>query len=453
MSRRPIRFGGPARGTSRRQPATPEIDQLQIERLSHEGRGIAKAAGKTVFVTGALPGERVRARQLADRSRYMEAETLEVLEASPDRIEPGCRHYRQCGGCDLQHLQPEKQIVFKQEQALDQLRRLGNLVPDAIETPLVSLPWHYRRSARIGINQLQRNGEAIVGFRRRGSNKLLPIERCEVLDSRAQTLFTALAEALGEIDEAKSITHAQVQYGDTCGALTLRIKKALGQKALQRLRRCAETLDLQLYTETDTGIVFAGDGEPAALHYSLPAFDAELEFAPGDFLQVNADLNRQMVSRALDWLAPTAEDRVLDLFCGLGNFTLPLARHSAEVVGVEGSAAMVGRASENARRNGLENVRVYRQDLSQDFRHQGWYKGGFDLILLDPPRTGAREAVEQLTRYRARRVLYVACNPAALARDGAELATAGYRLSRFCVMDMFPHTAHVEALALFELDT
>ncbi|GGO80635.1 23S rRNA (uracil(1939)-C(5))-methyltransferase RlmD [Marinobacterium nitratireducens] len=451
MSRRPIRFGGPARASSRRQNATPDLEELQIERLSHEGRGVARAAGKTVFVAGALPGERVRARLLADRSRYCEAEMLEVLEASPDRTEPGCSHYRQCGGCDLQHLRPQRQIAFKQEQALDQLSRLGKLAPEHVEAPLVSLPWHYRRSARIGINQLQRNAEPLVGFRRRASNKLLAIEQCEVLDPRAQTLFVQLRQALAECGDIKQITHAQVQYGDQAGALTLRVKKALDDSTRTRLQACAEALELELYIESDAGIRYAGKGTPAPLQYSLPAYDVVLDFAPGDFLQVNADLNRQMVSRALDWLAPTAQDRVLDLFCGLGNFTLPLARHSAEVVGIEGSAEMVERATANARRNGLGNVRIYRQDLSQDFRHQGWYRGGFDLILLDPPRTGAREAVQQLTQYRARRVLYVACNPAALARDGAELAAAGYRLSRFCVMDMFPHTAHVEALALFEL--
>jgi 23S rRNA (uracil1939-C5)-methyltransferase len=446
MSRKPIRFGGPARKSASRSPQV-----LDIESLSHEGRGVARLDGKTVFVTGALPGEQVLARIDNDRSRYAEAQTLELLSTSSERTEPGCQHYTQCGGCDLQHLRHDQQIHFKQEQALGQLRRLGNLEPDTLETPLVSLPWHYRRSARIGINQRQRNDEPLVGFRRRGSNKLLQIEQCDVLDLRAQDLFRALREALHGLDDLKSITHAQVQYGDSQGALTLRIKKPLRPEALARLQPMAEQHALQLYLDDSQGTLYPGLQPQRPLSYSLPAFNVTLEFAPGDFLQVNAELNRQMVSRAIDWLDPQPNDRVLDLFCGLGNFTLPLARRCHEVIGVEGSDAMVRRAQGNAQANAIENATFYRNDLSQDFRHQNWYRGGFDLILLDPPRTGAREAIRQLIGYQARRILYVSCNPAMLARDGADLAQAGYRLNRFCVMDMFPHTAHVEALALFEL--
>ncbi len=447
MSRsKPIRFGGPARKSASRSPQT-----LNIEGLSHEGRGVARLEGKTVFVTGALPGEQVTARIDNDRNRYAEAQTLEVLSASPDRCEPGCQHYGQCGGCDLQHLRHDQQIRFKQDQALDQLKRIGNLIPEQIEAPLVSLPWHYRRSARVGINQLQRNGEPLIGFRRRASNKLLQIEQCDVLDVRAQDLFRGLRDTLRGLDDLKSITHAQVQYGDSRGALTLRTKKPLRADTLARLQPLAQQFDLQLYLEDAQGTQYAGNDAEQPLTYALPAFKLELAFAPGDFLQVNPDLNRQMVSRAIEWLDPQPEDRVLDLFCGLGNFTLPLARRCGEVIGVEGSEAMAERATVNAKANGIENATFFRNDLSQDFRHQKWYRTGFDLILLDPPRTGAREAILQLIGYKAKRILYVSCNPAMLARDGAELAQAGYRLSRFCAMDMFPHTAHVEALALFEL--
>ena len=253
MSRKPIRFGGPARKSASRSPQV-----LDIESLSHEGRGVARLDGKTVFVTGALPGEQVLARIDNDRSRYAEAQTLELLSTSSERTEPGCQHYTQCGGCDLQHLRHDQQIHFKQEQALGQLRRLGNLEPDTLETPLVSLPWHYRRSARIGINQRQRNDEPLVGFRRRGSNKLLQIEQCDVLDLRAQDLFRALREALHGLDDLKSITHAQVQYGDSQGALTLRIKKPLRPEALARLQPMAEQHALQLYLDDSQGTLYPG---------------------------------------------------------------------------------------------------------------------------------------------------------------------------------------------------
>lgn len=446
MSRKPIRFGGPARKSASHSPQA-----LDIEGLSHDGRGVARLNGKTVFVTGALPGEQAMVRIDNDRNRYAEAQTLELLSTSPDRCEPACQHYGQCGGCDLQHLRHDQQIAFKQTQALDQLKRIGNLTPASTEAPLVSMPWHYRRSARIGINQLQRSGEPLIGFRRRASNKLLQIEQCDVLDVRARDLFRGLRDTLSGLDDLKSITHAQVQYGDSQGALTLRTKKPLRADTVARLQPLARQYALQLYLEGSQGIQYAGGETEQPLTYALPAFKLELAFAPGDFLQVNPELNRQMVSRAIDWLDPQPEDRVLDLFCGLGNFTLPLATRCREVIGVEGSETMTDRATANAQANGIENATFFRNDLSQDFRHQAWYRSGFDLILLDPPRTGAREAILQLIGYRAKRILYVSCNPAMLARDGAELAQAGYRLSRFCVMDMFPHTAHVEALALFEL--
>lgn len=429
-------------------PVSHEPLELSIDALSHEGRGVARHEGKTLFVAGALPGEQVRARVTQRHKRYDEAETIAISLPSPDRTEPVCAHYGSCGGCDLQHLAHARQIEIKQQLVLDQLMRLGKVAPDSVETPLHSAATGYRRSARIGINRLQRDGSLIVGFRRRGSHKLTPIQHCPVLAQPLSDVIAVLNSVLGAAADTRAITHAEATLGDNEGALTLRITKRPADTLLQALSDALTPLGMQLYLDEGTGV--KPFSNPAHLSYRIGTPPLELHYHPGDFIQVNAEINRQMIERSLSWLELTPASRVLDLFSGIGNFTLPIARIAAEVVGVEGSEEMVTRASENARRNALNNCRFYRADLSTDLRHQRWFNQGFDVIVLDPPRTGALEVIRQSGHYKASKILYVSCNPAALARDAAELVAMGYRLSRFCVMDMFPNTSHVEALALFE---
>ncbi|WP_370280953.1 23S rRNA (uracil(1939)-C(5))-methyltransferase RlmD [Pontibacterium sp.] len=435
----------------RKKPAQPVHStpiELTIEGLSHEGRGIARHEGKTIFVSGALSGESVEARITKNHKRYAEAECIQVTQASPFRSEPVCPHYGVCGGCDLQHLEHTQQIEEKQAIVLDQLQRLGKVQPEQIESPLRSQPENYRRAARLGINQLQRDGSVVIGFRRRGSNKLTSIDHCPVLNEKLNQVISLLHESLQDVENVRNITHAEVVMGDSEGALTLRTKKRLPDELISTLTAAVEAIQLKLYL--DDGEQVQPAVEPAQLKYALPEHNISLNFEPGDFLQVNAALNAQMIQRAIDWLELQKDDRVLDLFSGIGNFTLPLARYAGEVVGVEGSDTMVQRATKNARRNQLDNTAFYKGDLSGDLRHHHWYNQGFNKVLLDPPRTGALEAIKQLQHYDADRILYVSCNPAALARDAAELASQGYRFTRFCVMDMFPHTSHVESLALFE---
>lgn len=452
MKRKPIQFGGPQRTPRTRTQKTDEPLALDINALSLEGRGVARHHGKTVFVSGALPGEKISARITQQHKRYDEAECVEVLEASPQRQAPICKHYGQCGGCDLQHLDPGAQIQLKQQLVLDQLQRFASVVPAQIDTPLTGPDTGYRRSARIGINQ-RSDGQQLIGFRRRASHKILDIDSCPVLEPRLNQLLAGLRNTLSEFDSIKHLTHADISCGDTSAVLALRVTRQPGPELSHALAELCRAQGVQLFFEFNENRLEAIYTDAETLHYCLDTPKLTLDFAPGDFLQVNAALNREMVSRAMEWLDPGPQDHVLDLFCGLGNFTLPLARRAGSVVGVEGSAEMIKRASHNATRNGLENVQFFRSDLSADIRTTGWYQQskqqGFDLILLDPPRAGASETVKQLVQYGARSILYVSCNPAALVRDTQTLTAAGYSLARFCVMDMFPHTAHVESLALF----
>lgn len=437
-----------ARRNKPAQPVHSTPIELAIEGLSHEGRGIARHDGKTIFVSGALSGETVEAHITKQHKRFAEAECIQVKQASPFRSEPVCPHYGVCGGCDLQHLEHAQQIEEKQAIVLDQLQRLGKIQPEQIEAPLRSQPEHYRRAARLGINQLQRDGSVVIGFRRRGSNKLTSVDHCPVLHEKLNQVISLLHQRLEHVENVRNITHAEVVMGDSEGALTLRTKKRLPDVLISTLAAAVEDIQLKLYLDDGEQVLPAA--ESAHLTYTLPDHNLCLNFEPGDFLQVNAAVNAQMIQRAIDWLDLQKDDRVLDLFSGIGNFTLPLARYAGEVVGVEGSEHMVRRATENASRNHLDNTAFYKGDLSGDLRHHYWYNQGFNKVLLDPPRTGALEAIEQLQHYDADRILYVSCNPAALARDAAELVSQGYRFTRFCVMDMFPHTSHVESLALFE---
>ncbi|WP_432695408.1 23S rRNA (uracil(1939)-C(5))-methyltransferase RlmD [Marinobacterium sp. YM272] len=457
MSRKRLQFGAPPkRKTSQRKTnleSVPERFEADIENLTLEGRGVARVSGKTVFVSGALPGERVSAHIQARHKRYDEADTEQVLIESSERQQPPCAHYDQCGGCQLQHLRPEAQLSYKEQLILDQLSRFADTVPEQVASPLTSDDLGYRRSARIGINQ-RSSGELIIGFRRQNSNKLLDIDRCPVLDPRINQLLESLRDLLAEQEGIKHLTHLDISCGDTASALTIRVTRAPDETLLESIGNTCAAQGFALYIEDNSGNVVQISADPKQLSYGVLNGKLNLQFAPGDFLQVNAAINHQMIEQALEWLAPRATDRVLDLFCGLGNFTLPLATRAGRVVGVEGSAEMVSRAKNNAKANGLDNAEFFKSDLSADIRESVWYQqtrqSGFDLILLDPPRSGAEACVQRLADYGARAVLYISCNPAALVRDTQHMKKAGYRMTRFAVMDMFPHTAHVESMALFQ---
>lgn len=439
----------PSGGSRAAQLPVGKKQRLTIERLAHDGRGIAHEGGRTWFVVGALAGEEVEARVLAARSQVVDARVERVLVASALRREPHCALAGRCGGCTLQHLPHAEQLALKQRTLAEQLHRVAALEPAEWAPPLVGPEFGYRRRARIAVRWSPKSGQLEVGFRAAASQAIVDLDHCPVLVQALQPLLAALPEALRGLRKPQAIGHAELFHG-TANALLVRLIQPLAEEDRAALRAFCAAQGAQLWWQAE--------GEPQAddpaqpLGYRLEADDLTLAWRPGDFVQVNASVNEAMLAQALDWLAPQADERVLDLFCGLGNFALPLARRAAEVVGVEGVQAMVERAAANAAANGLGNAHFYRADLSQPLGQASWARGGFAAVLLDPPRDGAAAVVAQLRGLGARRILYVSCNPATLARDAALLAQQGYRLKRAGILDMFPQTAHVEAMALFEAD-
>ncbi|WP_346837632.1 23S rRNA (uracil(1939)-C(5))-methyltransferase RlmD [Microbulbifer sp. SAOS-129_SWC] len=447
------RFFSPKK--SPRKPL-PKQAEAQVESFSHDMRGIARVDGKAVFIDNALPGERVRFRYTERRAKYDEGAAVDILQASAERCAPRCPHVDKCGGCAVQQLQPAAQIAAKQRILLDQLARFAGIeVPDILP-PLVAEPFGYRRKARIGIRETRRRGggrELVFGFREKRSNELTDIDECHVLHPAVATQIPRLKQLVSDCDGRASFSQLEVAVGDDAAAVVLRHLKPLGDADRARWLEFAADTGIHLYLQPGDAAtahrIWPHEGEER-LHYALADFELTLAFHPLDFIQVNFAINRQMVQRAVELLDPQPGERVLDLFCGLGNFTLPLARRAGAVVGVEGEGALMQRGRDNAAGNGLDNVEFHAADLTRDIRAHSWAKGGFDRILLDPPRAGALEVLPELQRLGARRIVYVSCNPATLARDAGELAALGYRLTSAGVMDMFPHTAHVESMAVFE---
>ncbi|AMX03389.1 23S rRNA (uracil(1939)-C(5))-methyltransferase RlmD [Microbulbifer thermotolerans] len=451
MAKKPRFFSAP-KPARKNLPAGAEAE---IEKFSHDMRGIARVSGKAVFIDNALPGEKVKFRYSARRSKFDEGAAQEVLQPSPQRCEPRCVHAHLCGGCSLQHLVPEAQIAAKQKVLLDQLARFGGIEVPELLPPLVAAPFGYRRRARIGIRIVGRGAKKtlVFGFRQKGSNDLTEIDECPVLHPLIAAQIPRLKQLVGESDGRAYFSQLEVVVGESAAAIVLRHLKPVTAADRERWLAFAAETGIHLYLQPRDAAsahkIWPGDGEDY-LTYDLPEFDLTLRFHPLDFVQVNAVINRQMVARAVELLNPQAGERLLDLFCGLGNFTLPLARRAGAVVGVEGEGGLTQRGVDNAALNGLRNVSFHACDLTQSIESHPWAAGGFDGILLDPPRSGALEVVRRLARFDAKRIVYVSCNPATLARDAGELKSLGYSLVKAGVMDMFPHTDHVESIALFK---
>ncbi|WP_101674960.1 23S rRNA (uracil(1939)-C(5))-methyltransferase RlmD [Alloalcanivorax mobilis] len=448
-----------ARRRKKMLPETPV--EAVIESLSHDGRGIARLDGKTTFIENALPGERVMFKYTFMRGKFDEGRSVEVLTRSPDRVEPPCAHSTICGGCSLQHMAPDTQIQRKQAVLEEQFTHFGRLQPDAWLAPLTGPLTGYRGKARLGAKFVEARGETLVGFREKRNSLLADLSRCEVLIPEAGHRLLELRALIDGLESRRRIPQIEVARGDDAVALLFRHLDPLPAADQEKLVAFCRQRDLQLYLQpgnesTVHRVWPAPQGEePPRLHYRHPGAwrdggDVELAFHPTDFTQVNADINRRMVPLALDLLEVQADHRVLDLFCGLGNFTIPAACRAARVVGVEGSNAMVERGYENARRNGLDNLEFHAWDLERPPRGQPWADQRYDRVLLDPPRSGALEMVRMMPHFGAERLVYVSCNPATLARDAGELVALGYRMEAAGVMDMFPHTAHVESIAVFQ---
>jgi 23S rRNA (uracil1939-C5)-methyltransferase len=423
----------------------------QVESLNHDGRGVAYVDGKAVFIEGALPGEAVLFTYVAQHKRYDEGAVTQILKPSAQRVTPRCTHFNICGGCSLQHMEAAAQIEAKQQVMLDNLRQIGRVAPEQLLPPLTGPHWGYRRRARLGVKFVIKKDRLLVGFREKRSALLADLERCEVLHPSVGGLLPELRALIAGLESYNLIPQIEIAVGDEATALVFRNLAVLSDSDLEKLRQFGETHGLHIYLQPagpeSVSLLWP---EAAKLSYRLPDDGLELFFAPTDFVQVNGEINRAMIAQVLGLFDLKPQERVLDLFCGLGNFTLPLARHAGHVTGVEGDAKLVQRAKDNAHHNGIHNAEFYAADLSQDLAQQPWAEQRFDKILLDPPRTGALEIVKQLPLFGASRIVYVSCNPATLARDAEELVQRGYKLTAAGVMDMFPHTTHVESIALFE---
>jgi len=428
------------------------VQEVDITDLSHDGRGVAHVDGKALFVAGALPGERVSLRALTRHRHFDEAKVESVLKASPDRIEPRCIHFGVCGGCALQHLAPAAQIAAKQRVLAENFERIGKVAPERWLDPLTSEPWGYRRKGRLSVKWVAKKDKALVGFREDNPRFVADLSICHTLLPEVGHRIAAIGELVGSLDAKRDIAQIEIAAGDATVALVFRHLQPLSDEDIARLKAFAQQHDLAILLQPGgPDSVRALWPETIALSFRIPDSDVDIAFKPLDFVQVNAGMNRLMIAHALALLDPQPEDRVLDLFCGLGNFTLPLARRVGSVVGVEGDAGLVARARENAAANGITNAEFFAADLAADQRGAPWAVRDYDKLLFDPPRSGAAAMLEYLPRKKTRRIVYVSCHPGSLARDAGTLVQQhGFRLVAAGVMDMFPHTAHVESIALFE---
>ncbi|WP_084618520.1 23S rRNA (uracil(1939)-C(5))-methyltransferase RlmD [Cellvibrio sp. OA-2007] len=453
-----------ARVEEKQLPQTNKrLGEFIIDRLSHDGRGVASLEGKTVFIDGALVGEKVTARLVEDHARFIDARIDQLIDSSPARVAPPCEHFAQCGGCQLQYMQPSAQVAMKQNAVLEQLRRWGGVVPKYVLPAISADDRAYRSRARLGV-WYEADGSVTLGFRQRYSNEITPISQCIVLVPELNALLAPLHLWLTELRASKAVTHIELVKGQSEIAIILRHTKKLADADLAALAQLVEQAGCKVWLEPNGNIGLTDlAGQPCDPRLAYQVKGVELLFHPQDFTQVNPQVNQQMVAQALALLALKPTDRVLDLFCGIGNFTLPIAQQCAEVVGIEAIESMVLRGRENAERLQIGNAKFIAANLADMTHTQLQRLGGankeqgIDAILLDPPRDGAKDIIASILRLGAgigkqlspKRIVYVSCNPATLARDSALLAEAGYQLDKLGVLDMFPHTSHVESMALF----
>lgn len=439
-------------GRRRKQLPTESFD-AEIESLSHDGRGVTHLDGKVHFIDGALPTEKVSFIYTSKRRDFAEGYANKVLTASPIRVEPKCDHFGVCGGCSWQHVSEAAQIIEKEQLLYEQFKRIGKIEGFELWPRLTGPVWGYRHKARLGVKYVQKKGRVLVGFREKRSAFVADIKSCPVLHPSVGEKMELLSELIGTLSVRSKLPQIEVAIGEGRVVLVFRVLEDVTPDDLIKLSKFGAREGFVICLQRggpNTVVTIDGDAIPE-LSYLLPDESVAFTFLATDFTQVNPEINRKMVRRVVDMLDLGPEDRVLDLFCGLGNFTLPLARKAGEVVGIEGSDILVKRATENARKNGLSNVHFYVSDLFKSLDGQSWAKETFTKALLDPSRAGAKELIEKLPGLGVKTIIYVSCNPATLARDAGILVhKLGYRLVKAGVMDMFPHTAHVESIALFK---
>lgn len=427
---------------------------VTIESLDHEGRGIAHADGKVIFIEGALTGERVTYSTYRKKNNYEQAKVGQILKQSFMRVQPKCPVFGVCGGCSMQHLDARAQVDVKQRVLEDNLQRIGKVKPEVILPAIYGQPWGYRQRARLSVRHVLKKEKTLVGFREQNGKYVADMQHCEILTPKIAALLPLLGELNEKFTRRDIIPQIEVAVGEHVDVLVLRILDALTPADEALIRAFADAHQVQFWTQTggpETVKPFYPPDAPG-LSYSLPEFGITMPFAPTEFTQVNSDMNRLMIGRAMRLLAPQPGERIADFFCGLGNFTLPIARSGAHVLGVEGSEALVKRARQNAAYNGLTaNTGFKAMNLFEMNEDELTKLGHFDKWLVDPPRDGAIELMKSISDATApHRIVYVSCSPSTLARDAEVLVhVKGYQLNKAGVMNMFPQTSHVESIAVF----
>ena len=429
------------------------INEANIVDITLEGKGVADQEGKVVFVPFTITGERVTFERARRKKKFDEARLIEVLDASPDRVTPKCEYFTNCGGCSIQHISEQAQVEFKQKSVLDTLSRIGKVVPENVLPPVVDTAWGYRRRARLAVKYVAKKGRALVGFREYSAPYVADMWGCEVLHPNIASLIKPLSAMISEFSIKDKVPQVECSVAENGTALIFRVLAEPSDEDLNKLEMFAETHSVRVYLQTkgpSTVVPLNNEIFESALTYSLPPYDVKLEFSPIDFIQVHNEINQKMVQQAIDWLQLDENQNILDLFCGLGNFSLPVAKHVASVFGIEGDDNLVERARHNARLNSINNVEFKKEDLFVVDNKCEWLAKRWDAVIIDPPRAGAREVIDHLAKMSPAKVLYISCHPGTLARDADVLVnTLGYRMEKMNVLNMFPHTGHVETMALF----
>ncbi|EQC1554624.1 23S rRNA (uracil(1939)-C(5))-methyltransferase RlmD [Citrobacter amalonaticus] len=425
--------------SAKRRVTTRQIITVTVNDLDSFGQGVARHNGKTLFIPGLLPQESADVAITEDKKQYAKAQVKRRLNDSPDRVTPRCPHFGICGGCQQQHASIELQQRSKSAA-------LSRLMNNDVTEVIADAPWGYRRRARLSLNFQPKTQQFQMGFRKSASSDIVDVRQCPILVPQLEALLPDLRACLGSLQGIRHLGHVELVQAGSGTLMILRHTAPLSRADNEKLERFSHSKGLSLYLAPQSEILETVSGQ-------TPWYESNglrLNFSPRDFIQVNAGVNQKMVASALEWLDVQPGDRVLDLFCGMGNFTLPLATRAASVVGVEGVPALVEKGRENAQQNGLHNVTFFHENLEEDVTRQPWAKNGFDKILLDPARAGAAGVMQHIIKLQPGRIVYVSCNPATLARDSEALLRAGYQIQRLAMLDMFPHTGHLESMVLFE---
>jgi len=428
------------------------LNKIHVESLSHDGRGVAHINGKTIFLENALPDEEVSFVYTRRHNNFDEAKVIEILQPSPDRVVPECPHFNVCGGCSLQHLNHTKQIFYKTKTFQEQMKHFGNLDTINILPPITGPIWNYRSRARLSVKYVLKKQKVLVGFHEKNGRYVAEITQCPILHVAVSKKILDLSELVAQFSIYNQIPQIEIACGDTVTTLLFRHLQKFSYSDIELLQKFGSEHNFQIYLQAaglETIQPLATNQTPVPLSYKLPEQNIEILFALTDFTQINQAINQQMVAQVLELIDAQPNEKVLDLFCGIGNFTLPLATKCSQIVGVEGNKNAVTSAKQNAKHNNIKNAEFYFADLTKELSALPWAQQQYDKILLDPPRTGTQEICSQIKKFGAKKIVYVSCNHATLARDAKELTNNGYKLQSARIVDMFPHTSHIETIAAF----